>query len=140
MGFTGGYSETKLQDDVYEIFFRGNAYISGEEVRDYALLRASEVALENGYKFFAMLEGKDSIKTQAYTTPMQANTYGSVNMYGNTGTYSGTTYYSGGQTHIYNKPRTSLTIQCFKEKPDTTAFIYDATQIKENLRLKYKLK
>lgn len=141
VGFTGGYSDTKLQDDVYEVSFKGNGYTNKDRAKDFALLRASEVALNNGYKYFVVLEGENSTKTQMYTTPAQANTYGTVNMYGNTGSYSGTTYYSGGQTFIAHKPQTSLTIRCLKEKPTTNeTFVYDATQIKENLSSKYGIK
>lgn len=139
--FTGGYSDTKLQDDVYEVSFKGNGYTGRDKAKDFALLRASEVALNNGYKYFVILEGENTTKTQMYTTPVQANTYGNVNMYGNTGTYSGTTHYSGGQTFIAHKPQTSLTIKCLKEKPTASeVFVYDAVQIKENLSTKYGIK
>lgn len=140
-GFTGGYSDTKLQDDVYEISFKGNGYTGSDKTKDFALLRASEVALNNGYKYFLIFEGNNTTKTQLYTTPMQANTYGNVNLYGNTGSYSGTTYYSGGETYMYHKPESSLTIKCLKERPTgNDIFVYDATQIKENLSNKYGIK
>jgi len=141
VGLTGGYSDTKLQDDVYQISFKGNAHTGSDKVKDFALLRAAELTLDNGYKYFIILEGSNTTKTGVYTTPVQANTTGNVNMYGNTGTYTGTTYYSGGQTYIYNKPIYSLMIKCLKEKPEESGiFVYDAIQIKENLSNTYKIK
>jgi hypothetical protein len=140
-GIKGGYSDNKLQDDVYQVSFKGNAYTGSEKAKDYALLRASEIALKNDYKYFIVLDGKDSVKVTTYTTPLQAQTNGNIQMNGNTGSFDGTTSFSGGETYAYNKPRTSLTIKCFKEKPTTIeAFIYDAVQIKENLSSKYGIK
>ncbi|MBU0534507.1 MAG: hypothetical protein KJ887_06925 [Candidatus Omnitrophica bacterium] len=139
-GLTGGYEDLKLQDDIYQVSFRGNSYISSEKVRNYSLLRASEIAIENGYKYFIILENQDYVKTSTYTTPVQTNTYGNVSSYGTTGSYTGTTHVSGGQTYIYHKPRSTITIKCYKEKPDVDGIVYDASQIKQNLSEKYKLK
>ena len=140
-GLTGGYSDTKIQDDIFKVSFRGNAYCYQGRAEDFVLLRSAEVALENGYKYFIIIDGKSSTDTQAYTTPITSNTQGMVNMYGNQGSYSGTTYYSGGQTYIFHKPSTSNTIKCFKEKPENIpAMLYDAEQIAKNIKEQYGIK
>lgn len=132
-GFTGGYTDMKVQDDIFKVGFRGNAYCGSGRAEDFALLRCAEIALENGYKYFVIIDEKSGVTTGAYTTPVTAQTttqtYGSVqgtaysNMY--TGSYSGTTHgsttYSGGQTYTFHKPSTRNTIKCFKEKPEGPA-------------------
>ncbi len=152
--FTGGYSDVKLQDNIYRVNFRGNGYAGRERTADFALLRSAELTLLNGYKYFIVLESNTDIKTASFTTPVTAQTYGNstgtINAYSTgygsamgtyNGHYSGTTYYSGGQTFLIHKPSTSLTIQCFKEKPtNVTVMIYDAEQINTNIKNAYNIK
>ncbi len=133
-GLMGGYTNMKLQDDIYKVGFRGNAYTRSEKAEDFTLLRCAEVALENGYKYFVTLETKSEVRT----TNAWSDTSGSVsgtasNSGGFSGTYSGTTYY-----YAYHKPGTSATIKCFKEKPaNIQAQIYDAEQVKTNIKKQY---
>jgi len=142
--WTGGYTDMKLQDDIFKVSFRGNAYCHQERAEDFVLLRSAEVALENGYKYFIIIDEKSRTQTSAYTTPTTAQTYGTASAYGGpgyaSGSYSGTTYYSGGQTYILHKPSMVNVIKCFKEKPaDASLMIYDAEQIKTNMRKQYGL-
>jgi hypothetical protein len=51
-GLTGGYKETKLAPDIARITVEGNGYTSRDRVQDFALLRASEMALQSGYPYF----------------------------------------------------------------------------------------
>jgi len=136
-GFTGGYTDMKLQDDIFKIGFRGNAYCGSNKAENLALLRCAEVTLNNGYKYFVIIEGKSGVETSLYTTPATAQTYGTS--YG--GVYQGTTTVSGGQTYTYHKPGASYTIKCFKEKPENTStIVYDAEQIKNNIKARYNLR
>lgn len=139
--FSGGYTDVKIQDNIFKVSFYGNAYISKDNVQNFALLRSAEVALENGYSYFVVLEGESGTNQMLYTTPMTSRTYGTVNTYGNSGTYQGYTNYSGGQTYSFNKPQTIFMIKGFKEKPEISySVIYDAEQIKTNLKTQYKIK
>lgn len=139
-GWKGGYTNIKLQDDIYKVSFRGNAYCGEERAENFALLRSSEVALENGYKYFIILDEKAGKQIGVYTSPATATTQGTINTFGNTGSYYGTTTISGGQTYIYNKPLTTNIIKCFKEKPENVlGIVYDAEQIKESIRKQYNL-
>ena len=140
-GFTGGYTDMKLQDDIFKVSFRGNAYCHQERAEDFVLLRSAEVALENGYKYFIIIDEKSRINTSSYTTPVTATTTGTANVYGNQANYYGTTYYSGGQTYYFHKPSMTNTIKCFKEKPtNISGMVYDAEQIKNNIRNQYGIK
>lgn len=139
-GFMGGYSDTKIQDDIFKVKFKGNAFIGRDEVADFALLRCAELTLNNEYKYFIVLDEESYAKTGTFTTPVTSQTTGQVQAYGSSGTYQGQTTYSGGQTYSMRKPRTSMMIKCFKEKPDDIqALIYDAEQVQANLKESYKI-
>ena len=54
--FTGGFSETQLGENIFQVSFQGNAYIGGEKVSDFSLLRSAELALEHGFPYFVVVE------------------------------------------------------------------------------------
>ncbi len=139
-GFTGGFSETQLGENIFRVTFKGNAYTSRERVSDFTLLRSAELALENGFKYFIIVDSEKYTKTGTYTTPTTSYTTGSA--YG-TGSYaygSATTTTTGGQTYFYSKPRSSNTIIGFKEKPKIDGLVYDAEFIVKSIKGKYGTK
>ncbi len=111
-GFLGGVSATKLNDRLFQIQARGNAYTSGTRIRDYALLKASEIALGGGYVAFRVVDSQDISTTGSYTTPGSASssTTGQINSYGS---------YTANTTTTYTAPRTTTFI-----KPGQTIHIY----------------
>tara|TARA_A200000113_G_scaffold225930_2_gene248811 strand:- start:2085 stop:2654 length:570 start_codon:yes stop_codon:yes gene_type:complete len=149
-GFSGGFSETQLSENVFQVSFRGNGYTSSERASDFAMLRSAELTLENGYKYFALADNQNAVENSSYTTPVQAhttgysNTYGTLNTYGNYGTYSGSTYgnatttFTGGQTYNIRKPKSMNTIVMFHKKPKQ-GLVLDAEFLERTLREKYKL-
>ena len=146
-GLTGGFSSTQLDENVFQVTFKGNGYTARDKANDYTLLRSAELTLDNGYKYFVIVDAQQYTKNSTYTTPttatttLNANTYGTAHSYGQNTTYYGnttgtaTTTYSGGQTYNIQKPRTSNTIVCFKQKPD--GFSYNADFVAKNIREKY---
>ena len=144
-GLGGGYSDTRIQDNVFQVSFRGNGYTGAEKVADLALLHAAEVTLQNGYKYFTILESNQYSKNFSFTTPTTATTTGMLSgtgqSFGNmgmmNGMYTSQTNYSGGLTRHFSKPKQVLTIACFVEKPQTGAFVYDAQQVLSNLGATY---
>lgn len=143
-GFTGGYSDMKLQDDIYRVAFSGNAYIGRGRVEDYTLLRCAELTLEQGYRYFIIIDEKSGISTSSYTTPVTANTTGTGFVSGGSGyaygSYQGRTTYSGGQTYTFRKPSSCNTIKCFREEPNLPTMVYDAEQLARNLKRAYRIK
>ena len=113
-----GYYDTLLQQGMYEINFNGNSDTSAATAQDYALLRAAETCLENGYKTFDIVNLNNNTKTEtgAYT-----NYYGRY--------YADTTVY----TSTY--PKIVLIIKCSKDSDLT----FVAEEIKANLRKKHNL-
>lgn len=58
-----GYEETRIEDDRYRITYRGSGGMLPEQVEDYAMLRAGEVTLQNGYEWFRIV-GRDVSRDQ----------------------------------------------------------------------------
>jgi len=148
-GATGGFSSSQLDENVFQVSFKGNGYTDRDKANDYALLRSAEIALEKGYSYFIIVDAQQYSKNSSFTTPVTAttnirsNTYGSAYGNGNNVNYSGntqgtaTTTFSGGETYNISKPRTTNTIVCFKEKPQ--GFSYNAEFVAKSLKEKYGL-
>jgi hypothetical protein len=139
-GFSGGFSETQLGENVFQVSFKGNAYTSRERVADFNLLRSAEVALENGFSYFLIVDSERYSTTGAYTTPTTSHTTGSAHVYGNYAYGSATTRTTGGQTYCYSKPTSVNTIFCFRNKPEIDGLVYDAAFIVRSIKSKYQIK
>lgn len=137
-GFTGGYSETQLAPDVFRVNFQGNGYTSAERAQDFALLRAAELSLERGFKYFALLDEASSNKLSTFTTPGSAYTTGSAYGSGNYATYSGHTTYTPGQTFLISKPHTGVLVRGFTNKLDDI-YTFDAEFLRQSLKRKYNV-
>ncbi len=137
--FTGGYSEIQLGENIFQVSFRGNGYTSRERASDFSLLRSAEVALENGFRYFVIVESEKGSKVGAYTTSTTSYTTGSAHGSGNYAYGSATTTTYGGQTYFISKPRATNTILCFKEKPEINGLVFDAEFVAKSIRQKYGL-
>ena len=52
-GFTGrGYQDEQLQADEFQVSFAGNSKLSQAKARQYALRRAAELTIEQGFDYF----------------------------------------------------------------------------------------
>jgi hypothetical protein len=137
-GFAGGFSETQLDENVFQVTFRGNGYTSGERAADFTLLRSAEVAREHGYGYFIIVEKVDRTGYGAYTTPATSETTASATSYGNTTYGSATTTTYGGHTYLTRKPGLADTIVCFKDRPkDVKGLVYNADSVYRSLTQKY---
>ena len=54
-GITGGYTETQISENIWKVSAAGNAFTSTPKLNDYALLRASELTINKGYKYFVVV-------------------------------------------------------------------------------------
>lgn len=130
-GFSGGYSETQLDTNIFKVSFRRNSYTGGERVADFTLLRSAELALKNGYQYFAIIDSNSYTSRSSYTIP--------ITSYTNYTNGSAVTTTTGGQTYYTSRPSSSNTIVCFKEKPEST-FSYNANFIYKSITEKYDIK
>jgi len=131
IGFRGGYTQTQLDENVFQVRFRGNGFTGRERASDFTLLRCAEATLENGYAYFAIVEKEAGIKKSTYTTPSTTTIAPDY-----AGGYSA--YTTGGQTYTLSKPRTVNTIVMFKEKP-SGGFSYNAQFIIKGIKEKYRI-
>lgn len=138
--FSGGFSETQLDKNVFKVTFKGNGYTQSERAEDFALLRSAELTLKHGFSHFAIVDGRQSADYGVMTTPTQSYTTGSVTAYGNTAYGSARTTTTGGQSFIIKKPSSTNTIVCFNGKPENGMFVYDAQFIYNSLSTKYGIK
>lgn len=136
-GFSGGFSETQLDTNVFRVSFRGNGYTRAEKAEELALLRSAELTLKSGFTHFAVIDSQSRERHGSYTTPTQSYTTANATAYGNSayGTAQTTTY--GGQTIHISKPSTTNTIMCFTGKPDIQGLVYDAQFLCNSLGSKY---
>ena len=137
--FTGGFSETRLSENIFQVNFKGNGYTSAERASDFTLLRGAEITLENGYRYFALMDSENTEKTSFHQTPIRAHTTGNVNTYGGSSNISATTTFTGGQINTIRKPRSFNTIICFENKPKDVQFVFDAEFLKQSIQSKYEL-
>lgn len=138
-GFTGGFNETQLGENIFQVTFNGNGYTGRERATDFALLRSAEVTLLNGFRFFIVAGSDKDSSISAYTTPSTSTTTGSAYRSGNNVYGTARTNTTGGQTYIVSKPGVSNTIVCFKDKPDTGGLVYDAEFVRKSLKAKYSI-
>lgn len=93
----------RFAQDGFTITFRANKYTTSEDVRKFALRRASELALQNGFTYFQIVSEKDiSDKVHITTTS---------------------------KTKLVVSPGLEIVIRCFKDKDepyniDAKEFLY----------------
>ncbi len=151
----GGYTDTELAPDLYRVVFHGNNHTSRERTEDMTLLRASELTLNEGFSYFAILQAQNGDEGLTINQPGYAQTYAQgtgmsqgVASFGSYGaTYSGssmaqaqaTTFYRPPSQIFISYPVTCITVKAFKTKPNKI-FTFDAAFLVRTLKPKYGIK
>ena len=60
--FGNGYSDIKTNPDSFIVNFKGNVYSNYDKVMKFALKRAAQLTLKNGYKYFRIISTIDHSK------------------------------------------------------------------------------
>lgn len=128
MMLNGGFQDFKLANDTYMVKFRGNGFTSQDRAFTFALRRSAELAKENGYRYFKIVNSSSTINISSYRTPIRANTtsmssgsiygnygYGQYSAYGHSQT-NATTTISGGDIQTIERPITFITIKLYNKK------------------------
>ncbi|MCA3740695.1 hypothetical protein [Phenylobacterium sp.] len=118
MGFTGGVSASQLGADTFQIVATGNGYTSAATIERYALRKAAEVTVSNGFDLFLITSAADQGRIASVMTNSQISSYGD----------SGYAY--GYSTPIF-KPGQTMVVRTFKgSKPsDAPPNLYDAREL-----------
>lgn len=138
-GLTGGFSETQLAPNSWRVTFAGNGYTSRERAADFTLLRCAELALDNGFTHFVIVDASQATDHSSYTMPGSSTTQVSGYQYGNRFSATAQTSTRPGQTLHFAKPSNSNTIVCLKAAPPDGTFAYDAQFLWDSLSEKYKI-
>ncbi len=104
-----GYSEAQLNERVYRVSYAGSN-IPQSECDNLVLLRAAEITKKKGYKYFRILNEKESLQTQFLAT--------------------------SGMMATVNRPVSTITIEMLEKKDDKSG-ILDAGIIWNSLAKKY---
>lgn len=139
-GFTGGFSETQMSENVFRVYFRGNGYTRDERAEDFTLLRSAELAQEHGFQYFIVVDENSTASFAAVTTPTQTYTTASATSVGNTTYGSAQTSSFGGHSFLIRKPSKRNTIVCFRDKPDIQGIPYESKFVVLSIRQKYGLR
>lgn len=134
-GISGGFSEVMRTDFIYLVRFQGNGYTPRERAEDMAFLRAAELTLEKGYRFFTVLGDRTRVDRSAYVTPIQSTSRGSVDRFGN---YRGRTSVTGGDVYDISKPHAELLVGMAPDSSIEGHLWYDAAKIVADMKPKLK--
>lgn len=136
-----GYRETALTDTQYRIDFVGNRHTQASQIKDYAMLRAAQLTLQQGYDWFVILDSQTDRESKTRTdvnAPLRSQAV--VRECGVLGCASYVTpVYSGVGIRTYEvdgKVSTSLQISMGKGQPEDRNRAFDAEKLAENLAKK----
>lgn len=140
-----GYTETRLTNDRYRISFRGNSLTPADTVRDYALLRAAELTLQEGQDWFQLIDSDTDKNVRSSTSvdsgfisPPQTSVYQRCGLLACDTTVVTTPGYASGPdlatTTTTTSYTTTLDILIGKKPMPAKAESYDARQLAGNLR------
>jgi len=116
-GFSGGFDEIRLGEDVWRVSAKGNARASKDLIANIVMMRSADLAVQNGFSHFAIVSGSRSSQTGVNHIP-------------------GT---NGGTLISYSKPTEVNTVLMFRGKPkDFNGVIYEASFICRSLGEKLK--
>jgi len=146
----GGYEDRRLYelgDNAFAVSFYGNSTTIAFHVADFVLLRSAEVAKENGYEYFYIVESKQyTTEQQISNTKANTNAYtsGRASNYGMADTYisvggsaSGESVTVSGKINYHNIENV---IYCFADPPETEKFVYKSSVIIQDISKKYQIK
>lgn len=117
--FHGGYSEIVTSQDSFYVTFKANQCTSNDKVMKYALRRASELTIKNGYDYFVI---NSSVDNSSYTNYISKE---------NSASKSNDMYFHRHSSHSLNnkcstttttsgiicRPAITLKIKCYKTPP-----------------------
>ena len=96
-GLTGGYSQIQINEKTWQVSFRGNGYTSKNRAQKFAMRRAAEITIEQGYTHFIITQSSSQISTME--TAGSSMTTGNIDP--NSGYFSSNTTNYGGMTFSF---------------------------------------
>lgn len=161
-GSDGGYSETMYAPEIFRVHFNGNENTPVERSRDFALLRAADLTIQHGYRYFTVSDvtpppSNFSPPPAAPSQNVQVNNYNYGDTYAyHTAASDNAAAAQGSREGLSNlanfiaaqkaanqqsrqSAQTELLVHCFVEQP-LGVRVLDANFIAHSLREKYGIK
>ena len=108
-------SVAMLDQNTVVISARGSAFDSMGGVIQGTMVRAANVTVSRGYRYFVIVSGADASRKGAIYIPGQTYESGRATFSGNTATYSGSTYTTPGTTTTFIKPGAEVIVRMYRE-------------------------
>lgn len=124
-----GYSELRIENDRYRVNYRGAG--SEAQAADYAILRAAEITLSQGYDWF-VVDNRSTDRAGAASGPRVGVGIGGGNYGGRTSVGIGTSV--GFNLGAGARSSVSLEIRLGRGAKPANANAYDARQVQQTLR------
>jgi len=135
-----GYRETFFAPDIVSVSFLGNSNTSYEDVNDFVMLRSAELALENGYPYFEIIEKKDLTKQSVQTiSGGSSKAVETTTQKGNSKVKTTEVTHSGPSTVLHQYPSILLEIKLHQEKP-VGVTVYESAFINRTIKAKHDIK
>lgn len=126
----GGFSDTRLAENIFDVRFTGNDASSEERVVDFGMLRSAELCLDHGYSHFLVAQASTRQNVSYETTPIDVTTETDDGE-----TITVTEY----ETYTSVSPSTHNRIVCLDELAEGQQIVYDAWFVQQSIREKYEL-
>lgn len=140
-GFTGGYSDSHIDENTFSVNVETNGFTSKQTTFLYALYRAAELTVENGFDYFIVINSNQSTNSMAMISPGYSTSNTTINSYGSRAYGTTTTTSSPSIISNVEFPVMTLTIKSFKgAKPGDSSSAYDARSVMKHLASKIGVK
>jgi len=128
-------SSAQITENIHRVSMKGNALNEQSDAQEFALLKAAEVTLDSGKRYFVIINESDTTQSGVVTMPgsYSSNTTVTANTFGNYGYASGSTYgtYNPAQSYAFVKPGVDILIETYDAQPSGPHF--DAEEITKYL-------
>jgi len=135
-----GYSETRLGPNTFQVSFLGNNATNRERATDFTLLRAAEICVASGYRYFVITSSQELAPRTLLSAEVQERTDNPANVFGLSAENVSTTTYRGAPRANWSRPRPSVVIGLLTEIPaGDFGEVYDAQLLIGEIVTKYAI-
>ena len=120
-----------IDDRTAMISGRGTAFDNASSVKPHILIKASELAVSKGFKYFQVIDDMQGTDHSYLVQNGPSYTHGTLSAYGNTARYNQTTTNSPSSINEIDKPKEETTVRFYKDgeiNPDQNG-VWDAQRI-----------
>lgn len=133
----GGYEETRLQDNVWRVSFKGNRVTPETDVLDFLYLRCAELTIQSGYTHFLLKENQSKTQTGTRSSSVRFGLgFGSGTSSGAWGMGAGFPMDSGHETYVAYHLGLFIIQMMNEDEIEDKKAVFDAAYLIESLESK----